>query len=99
MALGSRWRWTAAENTFSPKTLAPGCVRSAWPSAPPLGLHWAAWTLAVRVRGGISSRVLLREWSWVGAEPRHAPRPGPCPYVQRSGRALLSAVEVERELV
>src|SRR3954454_1346540 len=84
MALGSRWRWTAAENTFSPKTLAPGCVRSAWPSAPPLGLHWAAWTLAVRVRVGIGSCVLLLGQSWVGGQPRPAPAPGPCPCVQRS---------------
>src|SRR3954471_16867937 len=59
-ALGSRWRWTAIEKTFSPNVLAPGCVRSAWPSAPPFGLHWAALTLGVRVRVGIAGVVLLR---------------------------------------
>src|SRR6187551_2680423 len=58
--LGSRWRWTAIENTFSPKTFAFGCVRSAWPRAPPFGLHWAAATLGVRVRVGIAGAVLLR---------------------------------------
>src|SRR4051794_6568117 len=59
-AFGSRWRWTAIENTFSPKMFAFGCVRSAWPSAPPFGLHWAALTLGVRVRVGIAGVVLLR---------------------------------------
>ena len=59
-ALGSRWRWTAIEKTFSPKMLALGCVRSAWPRAPPFGLHWAAATLGVRVRVGIAGVVLLR---------------------------------------
>src|SRR3954454_8681187 len=58
--LGSRLRWTATENTFSPKTLAPCWVRSAWPSAPPFGLHWAAATLGVRVRLGMTGVVLLR---------------------------------------
>src|SRR3954467_12071549 len=59
-ALGSRWRWTATENTLAPKTAALGCVRSAWPRAPPFGLHWAAATLGVRVRLGIAGVVLLR---------------------------------------
>ena len=36
---GSRWRWTATEKTFSPYRLALGWVRSAWPRAPPFGLH------------------------------------------------------------
>src|SRR4051794_40679023 len=59
-AFGRRWRWTATEKTFSPYRLALGCVRSAWPRAPPLGLHWAAATFGVRVRDGISGGILLR---------------------------------------
>src|SRR3954470_17705394 len=49
------------EKTFAPKTPAPGCVRSDCPSCPPLVLHWADSTLAVRMRGGIGPRPSLFE--------------------------------------
>ena len=55
---GSRWRWTAVENTFAPYAYAPACVRSAWPIAPPFGLHWADEMFWVRVRA-IASSILL----------------------------------------
>src|SRR5918992_2547450 len=93
-AFGRRWRWTAGEKTFSPKTSAPGWVRSAWPSVLPFGLHRAEWTLDVRVRAGmISSGTVL-----VAAQRRRAVRAQPYPPVQSFGRCVLP-VEVERELV
>ena len=41
---GRRWRCTPIEKTLSPNGLFDGWVRSTAPSAPPLGLHWAAVT-------------------------------------------------------
>src|SRR3712207_2454594 len=78
-ALGRRRCWTAPEKTFSPKTLAPGWVRSAVPSAPPLGLHWAAWTFWLR-RRGIGGWVLLRGER---GQPRRARTAGLAPGGER----------------
>ena len=56
--LGRRWRCTAVEKTFAPYAYAPAWVRSDWPIAPPLGLHWADEMFWVRVRA-IASSILL----------------------------------------
>ena len=82
-----------SEKTFSPKTLALGWVRSAWPRAPPFGLHWAAATLGVRVRVG------MRAGSSSGSRQRPLTLGGRAPrlfvHVSKSTCAAFAARTIE----